>query len=159
MFLSYTTVPRSPPHMPSPPQSYGRMTASIICVSSFCRRLELRGFSYGLPHINAPNIEEMCLVAFDSHRLSSTLVNQIAAMTSLRSLQLQDWDWWEDVKPLAALPLLTRLTCAHGVRLMADILQPGCLQSLEVASIAHMTLLCVLLPQLSIYILSQFHSA
>ena len=56
-------------------------------------------------------------------------------MTSLRSLEVQNWKGWEDVEPLAALPLLTRLTCDQGARLMADMLQPGCLQSLEVASL------------------------
>ena len=102
-----------------------------------CRRLELRNFSAGLPSIIAPNIEELYLLGgrsyFGDYRLTSTFIGDIAAMTSLKSLKLLNWREWDDVKPLAALPLLTRLTCDQGLRLLADMLQPGCLQSLEVA--------------------------
>ena len=119
-------------------QSHGSLAASVLTVPCSCRRLELNGFIDSLPSLKAPNIEELCLIK--THRLTSTIIQQIAVMTSLKSLKLQNVDEWDDVRPLAAIPLLTRLTCNHGLRLMADLLQPGCLQSLEVASTAHLVL-------------------
>ena len=112
-----------------------------MTMSSPCRHLRLRHFVNGLPSIIAPNIEEVWLVGYPSNysictKLNSTLIGRIAAMTSLRSLELLHWQEWDDVKPLAALPLLTRLTCDQGLRLLADLLQPGCLQSLQVASVS-----------------------
>ena len=80
------------------------------------------------------------------HRLTSTVIGQIAAMTSLRSLELENWQEWDDVTPIAALPLLTRLTCDQGLRLVADMLRPGCLQSLEVAFCAHKCVLQLYFP-------------
>ena len=95
----------------------------------------MSGFENGLPSINVPNIEELYFGGDPvGPRLSSTSIGQIAAMTSLRSLELRLWKKWDDVKPMAALSLLTRLTCNQGLCLIADLLQPGCLQSLEVTS-------------------------
>ena len=111
----------------------------MITMSYSCRRLEIREFFFGKWSIMAPNIEELCLVT-GRGLLSRSIIGQVAAMTSLRSLELRGWSAWRDMKPLASLTLLTRLTCNQGLRLMADMLQPGCLQSLEVASAPRMIL-------------------
>ena len=129
--------PFSHPYRPSPLQSCGSLAAPILTVPCFCRRLELGGFNGfvdRLPSIKAPNIEKLGLI--DKDQLTNTIIGQIAVMTSLKCLELQCVYEWDDVRPIAALPLLTRLTCDCGVRFMADLLQPGCLQSLEVASAA-----------------------
>ena len=134
--------PRSP-HNTSPLQSYKSLTAPVMELLCFCRRLELHNFASSLLSIRAQNIEELSLVryCFESYRLMTKQnIGRIAAMTSLRSLELQRWQEWDDVKPLTAPTLLRQLTSDQGLRLIGDLLEPGCLQSLEIA----------LLPQLPV---------
>ena len=136
--VSYHPLCRSPiqvfrPHTAPKPD----LPAMTILYS--CRRLELRDCFFGKWSSIAPNIEELCVVC-SSLFIESTTIQQIAAISSVRSLELRDWQMWDDVKPSVSLALLTRLTisCNKGLLLLADMLQPGCLQSLEVASAAHL---------------------
>ncbi len=99
----------------------------------------MAGLNIYFPIIRAPNLTSLRFLAPRAHYecqwLRSASITRIAATTSIRQLELTHWRRWDNLQPLAALPLLKHLSIDQGVHVLEAMLKPGCLKSLEMLSL------------------------
>merc|ERR1712130_323915 len=105
----------------------------------FLRDLTMEGLNIGLPIIRAPNLTSLRFLAprahYEGQNLKSASIMRIAATTSIRQLELSHWRKWDNLQPLAALPLLKHLSIDQGVHVLEAMLKPGCLTNLEMLTL------------------------